>query len=251
MHAFCARRAQLLQEVNLAAAYSDPKTFVDKPTSKSSQDVLAAFSAITNTTITEGDIVNFLDTNFRGEGLELEAVALSNFNDNPAFLNNVSDPLVKAFSQTVHGYWTQLIRNTNQSALCPEGTESGPCESTLVPLNHTFVVPGGRFREQCMSFYSLESILPPNTLLVRLLGLVLDRPGSYQVRAFRHCQRHTRELHGRARELRLHSERWPHLLYVPYGFPQYPRADVTADLNRSQPPLFIHVRAYIYQRGRI
>ncbi|EJF56038.1 glycoside hydrolase family 37 protein [Dichomitus squalens LYAD-421 SS1] len=143
---FCA--GELLQTVNLAAAYSDPKTFVDKPTSKSSHDVLAAFDAIGNTTATEGDIVTFLDTNFRGEGLELEAVALSNFNDNPAFLNNVSDPLVRAFSQTVHGYWTSLIRNTNQTALCQEGTESGPCESTLIALNHTFVVPGGRFREQ-------------------------------------------------------------------------------------------------------
>ena len=122
---------------------------------------MAAFQAIGNSSATEGELVSFVDTNFRGEGLELEAVALSNFNDNPAFLNNVSDPLVKAFSQTVHGYWTQLIRNTNQSALCPEGTESGPCESTLVPLNHTFVVPGGRFREQCMSFHSLIYTLLP------------------------------------------------------------------------------------------
>ena len=122
---------------------------------------MAAFQAIGNSSATEGELVSFVDTNFRGEGLELEAVALSNFNDNPAFLNNVSDPLVKAFSQTVHGYWTQLIRNTNQSALCPEGTESGPCESTLVPLNHTFVVPGGRFREQCMYFYSLVYNLSP------------------------------------------------------------------------------------------
>ncbi len=143
-----------MQTVNLAAAYADPKTFVDKPTSKSSQQVLSAFNAISNSTATEGDIVNFLDTNFRGEGLELEAVALTNFDDNPASFNNISDPLVKAFSKTVHGYWTQLTRNTNQSALCPEGSESGSCESTLISLNHTFVVPGGRFREQCAYTHS-------------------------------------------------------------------------------------------------
>ncbi|KAL7279642.1 hypothetical protein ACG7TL_006048 [Trametes sanguinea] len=143
---FCA--GELLQAVNLAQPYSDPKTIVDKPTSKKSQQVLADFSAIQNSTITEGAIVTFLDNDFRGEGLELEAVELANFNAQPAFLSNVSDPLVKAFSQTVHGYWVQLIRQTNSSALCPEGTESGPCESSLIPLNHTFVVPGGRFREQ-------------------------------------------------------------------------------------------------------
>ena len=139
--------------MNLARPYADPKTIVDKPTSKSSQQVLSDFSSISNgTAVTEGDIVKFLDSDFGGEGLELEAVALANFNAQPAFLQNVSDPLVKAFSQTVHGYWEQLIRQTNSSALCPEGTESGKCESTLIPLSHTFVVPGGRFREQCKYF---------------------------------------------------------------------------------------------------
>lgn len=135
--------------MNVAALYADPKTFVDKPTARSSQDVLSAFDAINNGSVTEGDLVSFVDNNFRGEGLELEVVALSNFNPQPAFLKNVVDPTVVAFAQTVHGYWTQLIRNTNQSALCPESTESGRCESSLIPLNHTFVVPGGRFREQC------------------------------------------------------------------------------------------------------
>ena len=99
--------------------------------------------------VTEGQMLDFVDTNFRGEGLELEALALPNFNTNPAFLQNVTDPLVRAFAQTVHGFWTQLARTTNASTLCPEGSNNGPCESTLIPLNHTFVIPGGRFREQC------------------------------------------------------------------------------------------------------
>jgi hypothetical protein len=47
---------------------------------------------------------------------------------------------VKGFAQTVHGYWTQLIRGTNSSILCPQGLTG--CESSLIPLNHTFVVPG-------------------------------------------------------------------------------------------------------------
>ncbi|KAH7884995.1 glycoside hydrolase family 37 protein [Phlebopus sp. FC_14] len=137
----------LLQTVNLARLYSDAKTFVDKPTSKSSQQVLADFAAFNLTTVTEGDLVNFVDNDFLGEGLELEGATLVNFNPNPAFLNNVTDPLLKAFAQTVHGYWTQLARTTNQSALCDE-YPGGACESTLIPLNHSFVVPGGRFREQ-------------------------------------------------------------------------------------------------------
>ncbi|KAI0345565.1 glycoside hydrolase [Trametopsis cervina] len=156
---FCA--GSLLQSVNLAQAYPDAKTFVDKPTSKSSQQVLSDFQAISNSSTTEGAIVNFLDNDFKGEGLELEAVALNDFVDSPNFLNNVSDPLLKAWSQTVHGYWTQLIRSTNASTLCHGGDGSGSCESTLIPLNHTFVVPGGRFREQYYwdSYWILRGLL--------------------------------------------------------------------------------------------
>ena len=141
---------QLLQTVNVARLYVDPKTFVDKPTSRSSQQVLSAFDGLDDDgSVTNGDVLDFVNNNFRGEGLELEPVALANFNPEPAFLDNVPNPVVKAFSQIVHGYWTQLIRNTNESALCPGGTDTGSCESSLIPLNHTFVVPGGRFREQC------------------------------------------------------------------------------------------------------
>lgn len=152
--------------MNLAQAFADPKTFVDKPTSKSSKQVVSDFQAIFNSSTTEGSIVNFLNNDFKGEGLELEAVSLAEFNANPAFLNNVTDPLMKAWSQTVHGYWTQLIRSTDQSALCPEGTESGSCESSLIPLNHTFVVPGGRFREQCKLY--IYKCIPMIDLMVLL-----------------------------------------------------------------------------------
>ncbi|KAI6038228.1 glycoside hydrolase family 37 protein [Pisolithus marmoratus] len=108
----------ILQTVNIAQLYSDPKTFVDKPTSKSAQQVLSDFSAFNLSTVTEGDLVNFIETDFSGEGLELEAAALTNFNANSAFLDNVTDPLLKAFAQIINGYWTQLARNTNQSVLC-------------------------------------------------------------------------------------------------------------------------------------
>ncbi len=63
---------------------------------------------------------------------------MNNFVEDPPFLANVSDSLLRAWAQTVHGYWLQLIRTTNSSVLC-SGTS---CESSLIPLNHTFVVPG-------------------------------------------------------------------------------------------------------------
>ncbi|KAJ3917985.1 glycoside hydrolase family 37 protein [Lentinula edodes] len=155
---FCA--GAVLQTVNDAGLWTDPKTFVDKPTSNSSANVLANFQQLQTQDITEGDVEQFVDTNFGGEGLELEALVLSDFPQNPGFLGNVTDPLLKAWSQTVHGYWSQLIRSTNASALCPTGS-SGSCESTLIALNHTFVIPGGRFREQYYwdSYWIIEGLL--------------------------------------------------------------------------------------------
>ncbi|KXN82841.1 Trehalase [Leucoagaricus sp. SymC.cos] len=153
---FCA--GSLLQTVNLAHLFPDDKTFADKPTSKPPQGVLANFQNISSPNITYGQVIDFVEQNFAGEGHELETVALQDFNANPAFLNNVTNPLVKAWSQTVHTIWTQLIRGTNESTLCSSRSQ---CESSLIPLNHTFVVPGGRFREQYYwdSFWIVEGLL--------------------------------------------------------------------------------------------
>ncbi|KAJ7776820.1 glycoside hydrolase family 37 protein [Mycena maculata] len=153
---FCA--GSLLQTLNVAGIFSDPKTIVDKPTAKTSKAVLADFAALPgNRSIDEGQVVSFVDADFLGEGQELEAIPLPGFVSAPAFLGNVTDPLLKAFSQTVHGFWTQLVRGTNASTLCL----SGQCESSLIPLNHTFVIPGGRFREQYYwdSFWIIEGLL--------------------------------------------------------------------------------------------
>ncbi|KAI0036264.1 Six-hairpin glycosidase-like protein [Vararia minispora EC-137] len=155
---FCA--GEVLQTVNLADVFIDPKSFVDKPTNSSPSTVFTAFTAtgLNTTSATDGSVASFVSTYFRPEGLELEALDLgAEFNPNPAFLGNVSDPLVRAWAGIVHGYWTQLIRGTNASTLCDGVT----CESTLIPLNHTFVVPGGRFREQYYwdSFWIVEGLL--------------------------------------------------------------------------------------------
>lgn len=200
---FCA--GSLLQTVNVAQVYTDPKTFVDKPTSKSSQQVLADFSNFNLSTVTEGQIVNFVDSDFLGEGLELEAAALTNFNPTPTFLNNVTDPLLKAFAQTVHGYWTQLARDTNQSAICDE-YPGGTCESSLIPLNHTFIIPGGRFREQYYwdSYWIIQGLIQSE--LYETVNATL--------------QNFMDEIEG-------------------FGF--IPNGGRIYYLNRSQPPLFIHM----------
>ncbi|KAJ3558853.1 hypothetical protein NP233_g11413 [Leucocoprinus birnbaumii] len=153
---FCA--GSLLQTVGIADLFPDDKTFVDKPTSKPPREVLATFQNISLSNVTYEQIINFVEQNFAGEGLELEALSIPDFKNSPTFLDNVTNPLVKAWSQTVHNIWTQLIRGTNDSTLCNSRSN---CESSLIPLNHTFVVPGGRFREQYYwdSFWIVEGLL--------------------------------------------------------------------------------------------
>lgn len=209
---FCS--GPLLQTVNIAKLYPDDKTFVDKPTNKGSQQVLADFANISSSSsVTYGQITDFVQSDFKGEGLELEALQLSNFNSNPSFLNNISLPIVKGFVQTVHGYWSQLIRGKNSSALCPQGSTG--CESTLIPLNHTFVVPGGRFREQYYwdSFFVLEGLLQSE-----LFEIANDTLQNFMD------------------ELDLFG-------FIPNGGRIY-------YLNRSQPPLFVHMlAAYVTATG--
>lgn len=89
-------------------------------------------------------MVAFVNSDFRAEGLELKQLTLPNFNQNPAFLSNVTNTVVKAWVHTVHGYWNQLIRGTDPTAICAQGPSSS-CESSLIRLNHTFVVPGSAY----------------------------------------------------------------------------------------------------------
>ncbi|OCF57627.1 alpha,alpha-trehalase [Kwoniella mangroviensis CBS 10435] len=131
----------LLQDVQLAGIFPDSKTFVDKPTNGTLNDTLAAFNAL-GSNVTVGQIETFVESNFKGEGLDLEQIPIEGFNQNPAILDNISDPIYKAWTSIVNSYWTLLIRETNQSSLC-----NGTCDSSLIPLNHTVVVPGGRYRE--------------------------------------------------------------------------------------------------------
>lgn len=110
-----------------------------QPTSKTSPEVLNDFKNISNPgPVTYGAVVTFVDDDFTGEGRELEADPLpSDYNPSPPFLNNITLALPKAFAQTVHGFWSQLIRSANETALC-----NGQCESSFIHLNHSFVIPG-------------------------------------------------------------------------------------------------------------
>lgn len=162
------------RQLRTAILWHENRRRVDKLTRKSSQQVLPDFGAFNPWTVTEGDIINFLDEDFGGEGLGLQSAALPRFDTNLPFLNGVIDPLLKAFSQIVHGYWMQLARTVNESALC-RVYPSGACEGTFIPLNHSFVVSGRHFQEQCEWGFSSGRVGSGlSAFLGRSLGQPLD-----------------------------------------------------------------------------
>ena len=181
-----------------------------QPTSKNSQAVLADFKNISSST-TYGEIVNFLDVDFTGEGQELKVVALpSDYNASPPFLINITSPITKAFVKAVHGFWPRLIRATNVSAICGSG---GKCESTLMPLKHSFVIPGSCFDYQ----YTLtKTILTMNIRWkiqrTTLLGQFLDFRRPYSIPVVLDHERNSSKLYGSNGYIWLYPKWRPYLL---------------------------------------
>ena len=219
---FCA--GEILQAVNIAQPYSDSKIVVDKPTKNTVNATVAAFQNYSSGGLTYGEITQFLDDYFQGEGLEFKAVSVDNFPQNPASISAIPNQYVQQFLLAVHQVWTLLIRDTNQTSLCT----GGECESSLIPLNHTFVVPGGRFREQCRFYPVLGSFL------------CLPSPVDYWDSKFILLGLLESELYDVAKStLQNFMDEIERFGFIPNGGRIY-------YLDRSQPPLFINVRPIPY-----
>ncbi|ODQ51086.1 glycoside hydrolase [Saitoella complicata NRRL Y-17804] len=158
-HAYCDSPiycpGEILQNIQLAQPFDDSKTFVDLPTIRPLDEVLAAWANLTLPFEGNDTLSQFLDTYFGQPGTEIEAVNIS-APANPAFLRGINDTVVKGFASAVNGYWPQLARRyVGDDVLC-DG-----CVSSFIPVNRTFVVAGGRFREYYYwdSFFIIEGLL--------------------------------------------------------------------------------------------
>ncbi|KAK3497258.1 glycoside hydrolase [Neurospora hispaniola] len=147
---------ELLHQVELARPFSDSKTFVDMPTIKPVDEVLEAFSKLTLPLSNNSELHEFLSTYFGPAGGELEAVPTDQLHVSPTFLDNVSDDVIRQFVDSVINIWPDLTRKyVGAGELCTG------CADSFIPVNRTFVVAGGRFREPYYwdSFWILEGLL--------------------------------------------------------------------------------------------
>ncbi|OLY81013.1 Trehalase [Smittium mucronatum] len=149
---FC--QGDILKAVQLAAIFDDDKTFVDKPTTKPESQVIEAFSKLgDNATIDQ--IRTFVSENFGNETSLLIPANLTDWVENPKFLQNITNPFLKGFGSAINEIWKDLVREQDLSGLC-DG-----CTSSFLKIDGKFVVPGGRFREFYYwdTYFSMEGML--------------------------------------------------------------------------------------------
>ncbi|KAJ9067325.1 hypothetical protein DSO57_1000904 [Entomophthora muscae] len=141
---------KFLKAIQMNQVLKDGKEIVDRATKKPLADVVKAFGALKDTS--KESLKIFVDENFHEAGYEVEKVEIKDFDDNPAFLKNISDQIFRGFAKQIHNLWNTLIRRQNTTKLC-EG-----CVSSLLNTSRNFIVAGGRFREFYYwdSYFALE-----------------------------------------------------------------------------------------------
>ncbi|KAH7159854.1 Six-hairpin glycosidase-like protein [Dactylonectria estremocensis] len=146
----------ILAQVELARPFSDSKTFVDMPAIKPLSQIQQAFDKLDKPLRNNSALNEFLDTYFGDAGGELEEVSTDQLKTDPVFLDKVNDTVIKQFTQKVIKIWPDLTRRySGDSNNCTE------CPNSFLPVNRTFVVAGGRFREPYYwdSYWILEGLL--------------------------------------------------------------------------------------------
>ncbi|KAI1435053.1 Six-hairpin glycosidase-like protein [Xylaria sp. CBS 124048] len=146
---------ELLKQVELAQPFSDSKTFVDLPTKRPLDEVLAAFDKLAKPLSNNTELNEFLSMYFGEAGSEIKAVPANELETDPIFLNKTQDSVIRQFVEKVIDIWPDLTREYVGAESC-DG-----CVNSFIPLNRTFVVAGGRFREPYYwdSFWILEGLL--------------------------------------------------------------------------------------------
>lgn len=145
----------LLREIELARPFSDSKTFVDLPTIRPLNEVLTAFRNLSRPIQNNTALNTFLTTYFGQAGSELEALPTAELETQPDFLDSVNSSIVANFTSQVIDIWPDLTRRYIGAGNCTG------CVSSFIPVNRTFVVAGGRFREPYYwdSFWVIEGLL--------------------------------------------------------------------------------------------
>ena len=82
----------------------------------------------------------FVSENFDKEGTELEATVPTDWQEKPDFIEIIQDDGLKKMAIEMNRIWKNLTRKFSKDKAEIEA------KSSMIYLEHPFVVPGGRFR---------------------------------------------------------------------------------------------------------
>jgi len=88
-------QGEILKAIELASPFKDSKTYVDMPTIKPLDEVVAAFNKLTKPITNNTELNDFLTTYYAPAGGELEAVPESELQIDAAFLSKLNDTVIK------------------------------------------------------------------------------------------------------------------------------------------------------------
>ena len=97
-----------------------------------------------------------MSENFDREGTELEAIVPTDWQEKPDFIENIQDDGLKKLAIEMNRVWKNLTRKFSKDKLEIEA------KSSMIYLEHPFVVPGGRFREGEKNKYFLKATVLTN-----------------------------------------------------------------------------------------
>ncbi|KAJ2900764.1 hypothetical protein MKZ38_002255 [Zalerion maritima] len=149
-------QGEILKQIELARPFSDSKTYVDMPTIKPLDEVIAAFEELEKPLSNNTALQDFLTTYFAAAGGELQEVDDAELETDPVFLDKVESSTLAEFGKKVISIWPDLTRKYGGSSADCDG-----CVDSFLEINRTFVVAGGRFREAYYwdSFWIIEGLL--------------------------------------------------------------------------------------------
>lgn len=129
---------------------------IPRPAKKSLEQIQAAFDKLDKPLSNNSALNDFLDTYFADAGNELQEVSKDRLDTDPVFLDRLNDTVIKEFVEKVIDIWPDLTRS-----YAGDPTNCTDCPNSFIPINRTFVVAGGRFREPYYwdSYWIVEGLL--------------------------------------------------------------------------------------------
>src|SRR5262245_18310432 len=126
-----------------------------RPAIKPLEEIQAAFAKLQKPITNNTELNNFLKENFDAAGGELKEVPEDQLKTDPKFLAKINDTVIREFVEKVIDIWPDLTRQYAGAGNCSD------CPNSFIPVNRTFVVAGGRFREPYYwdSYWILEGLL--------------------------------------------------------------------------------------------